>query len=177
MRPEQPRVQSDAADPRGDEAGILARCHVAVRTATAGEQELAGPFAGGPQVVIDRLAGLLAQFKSDRPPSFPLPDSCAIRRVATAGDILDSDGDDIATTKLAVDCQIEHSQIASAALDLEFRPYRPDVFGSQRRLRAGQLSFVLRHSLWHGGSIHLMLHSHTPRLGYRGEKHEPRVGL
>ncbi len=118
MRPEQPRVQSDAADPCGDEAGILACCHVAVRTATAGEQELAGPFAGGPQIVIDRLAGLLAQFKSDRPPSFPLPDSCTIRRVAAAGDILDPDGDDITATKLAVDCQIEHSQIASATLDL-----------------------------------------------------------
>jgi hypothetical protein len=63
MRPEQPRVQSDAADPRGDEAGILACCHLAVRTATAGEQELAGPFAGGPQIVIDRLAGLLSSIQ------------------------------------------------------------------------------------------------------------------
>src|SRR6267154_5820752 len=43
--PEQPRVQPDAPDPLGDEAGILAGCHIAVRTATAGEQELAGPFA------------------------------------------------------------------------------------------------------------------------------------
>src|SRR6266481_4757471 len=90
MRPEQPRVQSDAADPCGDEAGILACCHVAVRTATAGEQELAGPFAGGPQVIIDRLAGLLAQFKSDGPPGFPLSDGCAIRRISARGDILDS---------------------------------------------------------------------------------------
>jgi hypothetical protein len=57
MRPEQPRVQPDAADPFGDKAGILACCYVAVRTATAGEQELAGSFAGGPQVVIDRLGG------------------------------------------------------------------------------------------------------------------------
>ena len=119
MRPEQPGVQPDAADPCGDEAGILACCHVAVRTATAGEQELAGSFAGGPQIVIDRLAGLFAQFKSDRPPSFPLPDSCAIRRIAAAGDILDPDGDDIAATKLAVDCEIEHGEVASAARDLE----------------------------------------------------------
>src|SRR6476619_4112919 len=115
MRPEQPRVQPDAADPCGDKAGILACCHVAVRTATAGEQELAGPFAGGPQIVIDRLAGLLAQFKSDRPPSFPLPDSRAIRRVAAPSDILDPDGDDIAATKLAVDSQIKHGEVASAA--------------------------------------------------------------
>jgi len=44
-----------------------------------------------------------------------LPDSCAIRRVAAPGDILDPDGEDIATTKLAVDCQIEHGEVASAA--------------------------------------------------------------
>src|SRR5258707_13029104 len=41
VRPEQPRVKSHAADPLGDEPGILARCHIAVRTATAGEQEFA----------------------------------------------------------------------------------------------------------------------------------------
>jgi putative ABC transport system substrate-binding protein len=44
----------------------------------AGEQEITRPLAGGPQVVIDRLAGLLAQFKSDRPLSFPLPHHRAI---------------------------------------------------------------------------------------------------
>ena len=48
MRPEQPWFQSHAADPLGDESGILAGCHTAVWTATIGEQELAGPFAGDP---------------------------------------------------------------------------------------------------------------------------------
>src|SRR5579859_7547752 len=42
MRPEQSWVQPDASDPLRHESGILARCHIAVRTATAGEQELAG---------------------------------------------------------------------------------------------------------------------------------------
>jgi hypothetical protein len=46
MRPKQSRVQSNAAYPFGDETGILAGCHTAVRTA-AGEQELAGKFSGG----------------------------------------------------------------------------------------------------------------------------------
>jgi hypothetical protein len=104
-----------------------------------------------------------------------LPYSCAIRSVAAAGDILDPDRDDIAATKLAVYRQIEHSQIASAALDLEFRSDRPDVLGSQRRLCPGQLSLVPRHSAGRGGSIHLILHGHTPRLGYRVDKHEPQV--
>jgi hypothetical protein len=59
-------------------------------------------------MVIDRLPGLFAQFKSDRPPGFLLPDSCAIGRISACGDILDADGDDITATKLAVDCQVEH---------------------------------------------------------------------
>jgi hypothetical protein len=59
-------------------------------------------------MVIDGLAGLLAQFKSDGPPGFLLPDGCAIRRVTADGDILDPDGNDITPTKLAVDRQIEH---------------------------------------------------------------------
>ena len=37
MRPKQPRVESDAADPLGDEAGILAGCHATIRAAMAGE--------------------------------------------------------------------------------------------------------------------------------------------
>lgn len=60
MRPEQPGVQPDAAYPLGNETGILARCHVAVRTTTTGEQEFTGLFVGGLYIVIDRLAGLLA---------------------------------------------------------------------------------------------------------------------
>jgi hypothetical protein len=100
-----------------------------------------------------------------------LPDGCSIRCVAASSDILDPDGDDVAATKLAVDCQIEHCEVASAALDLELCPDGPDVFGPQRRLRSCQLSFVPRHSLGRGTRIHL-IHSHTPRLGYRGEKHE-----
>jgi hypothetical protein len=134
MGPKQPWVQSNAPDPFGDEAGILARRHAAVRTATTCEQKLARPLVGGRQIIIDGLAGLLAQFKSDGPPGFLLSDGCAIRRVAAGGDILDPDGDDVTAPKLAVDRQIEHGEIASAAFDLELRPNRPNVLGSQRRL-------------------------------------------
>jgi len=95
----------------------LARCHVAVWTTTAREQEVPGFFVG----VIDRLAGLLTQFKSDRSPGFLLSDRCAIRRAPAGSDILDADGDDITAAKLTVYRQIEHGEVASAAFDLEFR--------------------------------------------------------
>jgi Ku protein len=66
-----------------------------------------------------------------------LSDRCPIRRVPAGGDILDPDGDDITTAKLAVDRQIEHGEVASAAFDLELRPNRPDVLGSQGWLCPG----------------------------------------
>jgi hypothetical protein len=56
----------------------LAGCHAAVATAMAREQELTGPFAGSLYMVIDRQC-----------------------------DIFGPNGDDITTTKLAIDCQIE----------------------------------------------------------------------
>ena len=89
MRPEQPWVQPDTSDPLRHEPVILARCHTTVGTATAGEQELAGPLSGNPQIVVNRLTGLLAHFKSERPSGLLLPDSCAIRCVSAGSGILD----------------------------------------------------------------------------------------
>jgi hypothetical protein len=37
-----------------------------LETSTTSEQELAGLLVGGPQIFIDRLAGLFGQFKPDR---------------------------------------------------------------------------------------------------------------
>src|SRR5260370_11746648 len=116
-------------------------------------------------MIVDGLAGLLTQFKSDRPPSFLLSNRCAIRRIATGGDILDQDGDDVTAAKLAVDRQIEHREVANSAFDLELRPDRPDVFWSERWLCPCQLAFVPRHALWgRRGDDHFILHSHPPRL-------------
>jgi hypothetical protein len=134
MRSEQPRVQSGAPDPLRYKASILAGRHIGLGTTTTREQELAASFVGGFWVIIDGLAGLLAQFKSDGPASFLLSNRCAIRRVAAGGDVLNPDGNDVTAAKLAVDCQIEHREVANSAFDLELRPDRPDMFRSQRRL-------------------------------------------
>jgi hypothetical protein len=71
-----------------------------------------------------------------------LPNRCAIRCVSAGSDILDPYGYDVTAAKLAVDRQIEHRKIACATFDLEFRPDRPDVLGSQRWLCSRQLSLI-----------------------------------
>ena len=102
MGSKQPRVQSGAPDPLRNKASILAGRHTGLWTTTTREQELAGSFVAGLQVIIDGLACLLTQFKSDRSTRFPLSNRCAIRRIAAGGDILDPYGDNVAAAKLAV---------------------------------------------------------------------------
>src|SRR6516165_8903705 len=125
------------------------------------EQKLSGLFVGGLHVIIDGLASLLTHFKTNRPAGLLLPDGCAIRRVAGGSNIIDSHGNNITAAKLAVDRQIEHGEVASAAFDLEFGPDRPDVSGSQRWLCPGQPSLVPRQSLIRRGVCdYWILHDH-----------------
>ncbi|MBT1517034.1 hypothetical protein KIP88_42420 [Bradyrhizobium sp. SRL28] len=92
-----PRFRSNPT--RAGHIGALLCCG---RIATAGEQEFAGSFGSGLEIVINRLTGLLAQFKSDGTPGFLLTNRCAIRRVSASGDILDPDGNDITAPKLSI---------------------------------------------------------------------------
>ena len=128
MGPKQLRVQTGAPDPLRNKASILAGRHTGLWTTTTREQELAGSFVAGLQKVIDGLAGLLTHFKSNGPTGFLLSNRCAIRRVAAGGDIFDPYGNDVATTKLAGDRQIEHREVANSTFDLDLRPDRPDMF-------------------------------------------------
>ena len=99
----------------------MARCHAAVRTTTACEQELAGSFVSSLQIIIDGLACLFAQFKPDGPSGLLLSNRRAIRGISVCSNVLDFDCDDVTATKLAIDRQIEHGKVASAAFDLKFR--------------------------------------------------------
>jgi hypothetical protein len=87
------------------------------------------------------LAGLFAQLEPDRSSGLLLSNRRAIRGISVCSDVLDPDCDDVTATELAVDCQIEHGKVASAAFNLEFCPDRPDVFrdasGNEQPLRSG----------------------------------------
>ena len=57
MRPKQSGVQSGAADPLQDEAGVLAGRQTALRTTMAGKQELARPFGADALYVVNDALG------------------------------------------------------------------------------------------------------------------------
>jgi hypothetical protein len=68
------------------------------------------------------LASLFAQLEPDRPSSLLLSNRRAIHGISVCGDVLDLDCDDVTATELAVDCQIEHGNVASAAFNLKLCP-------------------------------------------------------
>jgi hypothetical protein len=115
-------------------------------------------------MIIDGLAGLFAQFKSDWAPGFLLSHRCAILRLAARSDILDADSDGVTATKFAVNRQIEHSKVARAAFNLEFCSNRTCLG------RSGGFAPV-NFPLFQGHSLmvlrvfdYLILHGLTPRL-------------
>src|SRR3981189_1908481 len=82
MRSKQPRVQPNATDPARDEAGVLPRGHALPRAMSPDEQEFARLLAGGTNVVINRLPGLLGHLESNRLTGLLLPDRRPIEGVS-----------------------------------------------------------------------------------------------
>jgi hypothetical protein len=99
-----------------------------------------------------------------------LPDGCPICRVPRGSDILYTDENDVTAAKLAIDCLIEQSEVASAAFDLELRP---DQTCLGRSGGFTPVSFPLFHGTRFAASVvfTFILHGHTPRLCSRDEKH------
>jgi hypothetical protein len=98
-------------------------------------------------VVIDRLTGLFGDLEPHRLPSLLLAHCRAINGVSVRRNVLDFEGNDIATAQLTVDGQIEHRQVAFAVCDLELCADRPDVFWPERRFGSYQLALVPSGSL------------------------------
>ena len=99
--------------------------HGLAGAARRGEQEFARLLVCGANVVIDRLPGLFSDLEPDWQASLFLAHCRALDGVAVGGDVLDLEGDDIAAAQLAVDCQIEHRQVAFAVCDSVARNPQP----------------------------------------------------
>jgi hypothetical protein len=90
----------------------------------------------------DRLAGLVGQLELHRLLGLVLEDDGAVRDGAAVGDIADTQRDQVAAAQLAVDREVEKSEVAQPLGELQADPDRPDLADLQRRLRAGQLALV-----------------------------------
>jgi hypothetical protein len=122
VRAEYVRVESNARDPFRDKPRILACRHGFAGQPTAGEQKLAGLLPGRFEVVINRLAGLLRHFKSNRKPGLCLAHRRTGERVAVRRNVFDPQGDNIAASQLAIDGEVEHRQVPCSPFDLQSGP-------------------------------------------------------
>src|SRR5215471_5808242 len=127
MRSELERVESNPADPFGDQPRILSRGQRMIRAAPTGEQVFPWSVAARAQILVQRLPRDLRQLEPDGPTSLPLADIGAVDGVAVGCHVIHAQGDEIAATELAVDRQIEHRQVTRALLKLQLRTYRPNV--------------------------------------------------
>ena len=78
-------------------------------------------IAGFLQEVVNGLAGLIRQLEPDRSPGLLLPDGRTIDRIAIRSDIFDPQGDDVATTQLAVDRNVEKGARSRVRLSIRSR--------------------------------------------------------
>src|SRR5262252_7715371 len=136
------RVQPNAGNPLGNEPGVLSRRYRAVPTATAAEEELTRLLVGGWDVAVHRLSGLFRHLEPTGWPVFFWRTVARIDRMTMGSNIFDLQPGDVTSSELAVDSQIEHSQVACSAGDLQLAADRPDMLWPERRLCADQLAFV-----------------------------------
>ena len=105
MCPEEGRVQANASDPLRHQAGA------AVFASSTGEQELARFFASHRQILVNSLAGLLGDLEFHGTAGLLLAHCRALECVAVRCDIVDHQAHDITPAQLAIDREIEESQI------------------------------------------------------------------
>jgi hypothetical protein len=86
------------------------------------------------EVVIDGLARLLGQLKSNWSSGLSLTHRRSINCVPIGSNVNDPDGDDVAAPQFTVDGKIEHRQVARTLLNLEHGANCPDVLLPERRL-------------------------------------------
>ena len=159
-------IESNATDPIGHQTRVLTRRHALSRPPLPAEEEFAWFLAGGSQVVVNGLPGLLGDFEPDRNAGLFLPDGGAVDGVSMGRDVVDLERHDITASQLAVDGEIEYRQVSSTSFDLEFGPDRPDMLWPQRGLCSNQLAFVPGRTFGGAARIGLLSTCMVVLLGY-----------
>src|ERR1700726_4893014 len=134
-------VKPDPDQPVRQKACVLPGGHALPSPAPI-EQVLARLLAAGRQVFINCQPGLLGWLESYRPAGLSLAHGRPLDCVAVGGNVIDPDGDEVATPQLAVDGEVEQRQIAHLPLELEPGSYGPDMFLPQRWSGSNQFSLV-----------------------------------
>lgn len=98
---------------------------------TAGKQPWPSLPSTASQVGIHGFPGLFGDLEPDRPANLSLLDRCPLDGIAVRRDVFDPEPHQIAGSELAVDCQIEESQVAAPAVELQTTAAAADFTGAR----------------------------------------------
>src|SRR5207302_2102298 len=103
MSAEPAGIEANARDPPGDQACVLPCCDAPAPSTAAAEQEVARLSTGGANVVVDCMASVLGDLKSNRQTGLLLAYHGSIDRISMRRNVLDLERDNITTAQFAVD--------------------------------------------------------------------------
>src|SRR5258707_7388099 len=115
-------VEPRTLDPGMDDASILPSREMRLVSETAREQVAPVPEFDLRQPIMDRGPGLLHDFELDRSPCFFLDDGATVSHPAAGAYVVDLQADEIATSELAVDREVEQGKISLPTLQLKPNP-------------------------------------------------------
>ena len=136
------RIKSDGGNPLVYDPGILASRNMRRSRLTTGEQILLRLQIRLFDPCRDCGPRRLGQFELHRLLGLPLHDHRSGHYLTGVRHVPNPQIDEITATQLAVDCQVEHGQIADLVFIMEVDPNSPDVLWLQGWLLADQLAFV-----------------------------------
>ena len=100
-------VEPRILDPGMDDASVLPRREMRLGSETAREQVATVPEVDLRQPIMDRGSGLLHDFELDRSPCLFLDHGATVSHPAAGAYVVDLQADEIATSELAVDREVE----------------------------------------------------------------------
>ena len=140
------RVKARQNDPVVDESPVLPRRDVVAGVAPTWEKPVAGPRATLLQPSLESVTGRLGHLERYRSAGLLLNDGRPEAHAFAEVDVGHAQLDEIAATKLAVDRDVEHGEVADVPVMLEAGPDGPDVSGLEGRLRADDAAAVPGHA-------------------------------
>ena len=114
------------------QAGVLARREVPGGPLAARKQIAVGRQLADLDPTRDRVHGACRQFQAHRPAGLLLDDLAARLHGEAVGDVGNSKTKEIASTKLAIDCQVEQGEVSGILSGLQADSQGPHLLLSQR---------------------------------------------
>jgi hypothetical protein len=111
---------------------------------TAREEKVIGLKPCDLDPLLHSFTGSCSDFKLDGALSLVLHHDSARCNLLTVADVPNFEGNEVTTTKLAVDAKVEESKLANAIFYLKAHAQSPDIFELERSFLTDKLALVPR---------------------------------